>query len=73
MLADFPGRNSPQHFLGDICPSVSPPCQGGTTAASHVLLGLQMQILLEDMVAEDALTTEEIKGMHRPTKTTLPS
>lgn len=63
----------PPRLSGRHLPPWVPSLPGGTTAAPHVLLGLQMQILLEDMMAEDALTTEEIKGMHRPTKTTLPS
>lgn len=47
-----------------------PSLTGGTAAAPHVLLG-QLQIFLKDVMAEDALTTEEIKRVHRPTKTTL--
>ena len=63
---------APHTLSGRRLPLRLPSLAGGSAAAPHVLLG-QLQIFLKDMMAEDALTTEEIKQVHRPTKTTLAS
>jgi len=61
----------PHTLSGRLLPLQLPSLASGTTAAPHVLLE-QLQIFLQDMMAEEVLTTEEIKRVHRPTKATLP-